>query len=229
MSTGGLALRAWERVGVPEEIINWLIELDRDNHTVVRSTWVVEVWEAQGYEGFGNDDDGKACFFDPERGTGQGDISSPHTWVVFFVIILRALEQVDMDPFLLVEDKGSTRPAPDASYADDLVSLAATRRGLQAKADIVSFCATILGLIIAIQKLRIFSQDWTTQPGQRKQTPQETLTIHSHGWIPSKILIKRGSSVKCLGVHYDVDLSDTTQCAESLQEMKRLIVAVKTR
>ena len=45
--------------GVPEEI-NWLIELDKDNQTVVRSTWAVEVWEAMGYEGFANDDDDKA-------------------------------------------------------------------------------------------------------------------------------------------------------------------------
>ena len=83
---------AWERVGVPDEIINWLIELDRDNHTVVRSTLAVEVWVAQGYEDFANDDDSKACYFDPERGTGQGDISSPQSWIVFFDIILRALE-----------------------------------------------------------------------------------------------------------------------------------------
>ena len=117
----------------------------------------------------------------------QGDISSPHTWVVFFDIILRTLEQVDTDPFLLNDDQGCTRPAPDASYADNLVYLAATRQGLQAKADIVSACALILGLKIVIHKPRIFSQDWTTQPGQRKKTLQETLTIHSHGGIPSKI------------------------------------------
>ena len=66
------------RVAVPEEIINWLIELDRNNNTVDRSTWAVEVWVTQGYEGFANDDDDKACYFDPERGTGQEDISSPH-------------------------------------------------------------------------------------------------------------------------------------------------------
>ena len=101
--------------------------------------------------------------------------------MVFFDIILRALEQVDTDPFLLIDDKGGTRPAPDASYVDNLVSLAATRQGLQAKAGIVSACALILGLKIAIHKLRIFSQDWTTQPGQRKKTLQETLTMYSHG------------------------------------------------
>ena len=170
---------AWERVGVPDEIIAWLIELDRDNHTVVRSTWAVVVWEAQGYEGFANDDDDKVCFFDPERGTGQGDICSPYTWVVFFDIILRALEQVDTDPFLLVDDKRGAMPAPYASRVDDLVSLAATRRGIQAKADIVSACAIILGIKIATHKLRIFSQDWTAQPAQLKILPQESLIIHS--------------------------------------------------
>ena len=69
---------AWGRL-VPDGIIDWLIELDRDNHTVIRSTWAVEVWEAQGYDGFANDDESKACYFDPESGTGQGDISSPQS------------------------------------------------------------------------------------------------------------------------------------------------------
>ena len=31
---------AWERVGASDEIVDWLVELDRDNHIVVRSTWV---------------------------------------------------------------------------------------------------------------------------------------------------------------------------------------------
>ena len=39
---------AWDRVVVPDEIIDWLIELDKDNLTVVRSTWAVQVWEAEG-------------------------------------------------------------------------------------------------------------------------------------------------------------------------------------
>ena len=206
---------AWERVVVPDEIIDWLIELDKDNLTVVWSTWAVQVWEAEGYEGFANDDDSKACYFDPERGTGQGDMSSPQTWIVFFDVILRALEQVDTDPFLLIDDKGGTRPAPDVSYADDLVSVAATRRGLQAKADIVSACAIILGLKIARHKLRAFSQDWT-QPLQQSKAPQRSLVIYSHGWKPALVQIKKGGAIKCLGVYYDVNLSGTTQREESL-------------
>ena len=101
--------------------------------------------------------------------------------VVLFDIILRALEQVDTYPFLLADVNGGTRPAPGVSFVDDLASLVATRRGLPAKADIVSACAIILGLKMAIQKLRFFSQDWTIQPGYQKKTPQEALAIHSHG------------------------------------------------
>ena len=51
------------------------------------------------YEAFACDGaEGRVPYFQPERGTGQGDTSSPATWVVFFDIVLRALEMEDSDP-----------------------------------------------------------------------------------------------------------------------------------
>ena len=84
-----LVRMAWERVwGVPDTIIEWLMELDRDNHTIVWSNWAMEVWEQDGYAGIANDGlPEHVCYINPERGTGQGDVSSPQTWVVFFYII----------------------------------------------------------------------------------------------------------------------------------------------
>ena len=38
-----------------------------------------------------------------------------------------------------------------------------------------------------------------------------------------------GNMVKCLGVHYDMNLSGTTQRGEFPQEMKRLIAAARFR
>ena len=62
---------AWERVGVPPPIIEWLIALDE---------WAVAEWEKLGSEAFApTSDDGKIHFFSPERGAGQGDTSNPAT------------------------------------------------------------------------------------------------------------------------------------------------------
>ena len=116
----------------------------------VRTLWTVEVWETEGLEGFDLERGGDAPFtFNPERGTGQGDISSPHTWVAVFDILLRALKEVSSDPFLLVSTGGGMYPAPEVGYADDLISLMGSLLGLQAKADMVSACSQLLGLTIA--------------------------------------------------------------------------------
>ena len=91
---------AWERVGVSTQIVDWLIALDADNHTIVRTEWAMESWEEAEYEAFARDGaEGRVPYFTPEIGTGQGDTSSPATWVVFFDIVLRALEMEDSDPF----------------------------------------------------------------------------------------------------------------------------------
>ena len=115
---------AWERVGVPLPIVEWLIALDDDNHTIVRTEWAVAEWEKAGYEAFGRPgEEGKVPFFTPERGTGQGDTSSPATWVVFFDIVLRALELENSDPFLTTDLVGNSCPVPDCNFVDDLMSL----------------------------------------------------------------------------------------------------------
>ena len=98
---------AWTRLGVPPDLIEWLVELDMAARGSVRTRWTVEVWETEGLAGFNLERGGDAPFtFNPERGTGQGDISSPHTWVAVFDILLRALEVVSSDPFLLVSKGG---------------------------------------------------------------------------------------------------------------------------
>ena len=71
---------AWKRVGVPDTITEWLMELDRDIQMIVRPKWAMEVWNQDGYAGIA--DEGlpeHVCYINPERGTGQGDVSSPQT------------------------------------------------------------------------------------------------------------------------------------------------------
>ena len=98
-------------------------------------------------------------FFSLERGTGQGDTSSPATRVVFFDIVLWALELKSSDPFLTIDLSGHSCPAPDCSFVDDLMSLTSTLAGLQRKADMIVAVSCVLGLTIARSKLRVFSMD----------------------------------------------------------------------
>ena len=81
---------AWARLCVPAELIEWLVELDMNAWVAVRTLWTVQVWATQGLAGFNSGMAGESPFtFNPERGTGQGDISSSHTWVAVFDILLR--------------------------------------------------------------------------------------------------------------------------------------------
>ena len=81
--------------------------------------------------------------------------------------------------------------APEVSYADELVSVAATRRGLLAYADIVFAGAIILGLRITKHELRVFSQYWTPEADQQSKAPQKSLVIYFLGWRPASVQMKR--------------------------------------
>ena len=199
------------RLGVPSELIEWLVELEMDARVSVRTLWTVGVWETEGLAGFAKESGTDDPFtFNPERGTGQGDISSPHTWVAVFDILLRALEEVKSEPFLLDCTGGGMHPAPEVGYADDLISLMGSLLGLQDKADMVSACSQLLGLTIASPKLRVFRADWTS--GSLSITPEDgVLVVHGTRWTPEEVPVQVDGAVKALGVHYDLALTGQTQ------------------
>jgi len=64
----------------------------------------------------------KELSFNPERGTGQGDIHSPFTWLAVFDVLLTVLDRKQFSPdhFLLYRPDGSSYPARPICYADDL-------------------------------------------------------------------------------------------------------------
>ena len=68
------------------QIAEWLVELDLEGYTIVRTPHVLDQWDIEGLDGIRN----LAC--NPERGTGQDDIHSPFTWLAVFVVLLCMLE-----------------------------------------------------------------------------------------------------------------------------------------
>ena len=58
---------------------------------------------------------------------------------------------------------------------------------------------------------------------------QEVLIIYTWGWEPQEVPIQYGGEVKCLGVHYDIDLSGVTQLALSLAELRHVVAIARKR
>ena len=87
---------SWRRRGVPGPTAHWIAHLDDQGPTAVRSPWALEAWREAGYQGLGEMISGeRPSTFVRERGTPQGDVSSPHAWTAFFDIALRALAMTD--------------------------------------------------------------------------------------------------------------------------------------
>jgi len=189
--------------------------MDEDCRTAVRSDWALEIWAASGFDALTTAD--PSSYFTPDRGTGQGDVSSPCTWVAVFDIVLCAMARVQSTDhsFLLTSPSAPLLPAPDIAYADDLLSVARTLHGLQLKADMISLCSIILGLSIAVKKLRTFHLLWSAPH-------VENLLFHNEDWNPSSIKIPQTPSIHCLGVTFNLDLSGKIQYAITTSELRRL-------
>ena len=119
--------------------------------------------EKEGINGFTpySDDDDKNTvkpqYFKTERGTGQGDVSSPLTWMAVMDILLLALNESRPEESLYFMRRGGVMvEARDTCFAEDLTSYAANLHGLQRKADIVSAFTIIAGLDVALTKFRVF-------------------------------------------------------------------------
>ena len=143
-------------------------------------------WDVEVLEGL------QALSFNPERGTGQGDIHSPFTWLAVFDVLLTVLDRQHPSPdyFHLHQPDGSYLytyyPARPICYADDLQSFAFTILGLQRTADLVSVFAMVFNLTIATPKLRAFHY------GGLSQQPDDTefLQMHALGWVPQEVPIR---------------------------------------
>ena len=102
-------------------------------------------------------------------------------------------------------------------YADDLVSAACRKEGLQARADIVAAFCAIFGLEISVAKLRLFKVQWGGEQGRAEsQAGAEEIVVHSlqNGrWTPTAVAIRdytAEEAVKYLGVTVDLGEKDKT-------------------
>jgi len=191
---------AWRRLGIPPAIPEWLVLLDLDSQTAVRTEFAYSRWLEGGIPGLAG------LGFTPGKSTGQGDVCSPITWLAVFDILLTALSR-DPSPtlFQLYDPSGSQYAAPEVSFADDLNSIAAALLGLQRRVDIVSGFTILTGMSTASSKPRLFHIPGVDEPPLSPSSPPG-ITIHTIGWVPSWILFPCQHSFKYLGVWYDTVL-----------------------
>ena len=196
---------SWRRLGVPEATAHWIAHLDDHGPTAIRSPWALEAWRKAGYQGFGATISSVLPgTFVRERGTPQGDVSSPHAWTAFFDIALRAFAMTNPSlHFQMPSARATTATVSDLGYADDLVSLSSSLAGLQHKADIMSAFALLFDLTISAPKLRAACLG--------PSNPNPTLTIHGPGWTPTIIPVRTQGSITILGLTLDLNAPQSTQ------------------
>ena len=196
---------SWQRLGVPAATAHWIAHLDDHGPTAVRSPWALDAWRRKGYHGLGPGiSPTRPGTFTRERGTPQGDVSSPHAWTAFFDIALRALDMTDHDRhFRMPTSRTTSTTVSDIGYADDLVSLSSSLAGLQHKADIMSAFALLFDLTISAPKLRAACIG--------PAPPNPSLIIHGPGWTPTTLPIRTQGSITILGLTLDISEEHTTQ------------------
>ena len=81
---------SWVRLGVTEEIAEYLVEFDEGGRTVGRTPFALDTWDRWGMDGFGElgNEDRLPAYLEAERGTSQGDVSSPANWLAVMDILL---------------------------------------------------------------------------------------------------------------------------------------------
>ena len=83
---------------------------------IVRTPYALSKWDIENLDGLGD------ISSNPERGTRQGDVYSPFTWLAVFDVLLTVLDnQPALDnQVMLRRPNASFYPARPMCYADDL-------------------------------------------------------------------------------------------------------------
>jgi hypothetical protein len=150
----------------------------------------------------------------PTRGGTQGDPLSTLGWVVFFDILLTALNEVQREFPFYVRHNGSTLILQlPMCYADDLHSVSSCRKATVKANCIISAFAAMFGIEFAPAKLRAVSS--RTNPGD--------VVLYTRDWVPIVAPFgDKSAYIKSLGIKYNL-FRDT---AVLFAEMKAKLLSV---
>jgi exonuclease III len=200
---------SWERLGVPSEVANYIVDLDRNCLTIPLTPHAQHIRQTEGMNAFNtnNSTSNSAQGFLGVTGTSQGDTPSPSNWTATYDIPMRALEQAQSFPFLVRTDI-KIEDSQDMSFADDILSLASRKEGLQDKAEVMSASSIIMGITFAIPKLRTSAITWGQEPSGYANEDYH-IQVYDRDWNPIQIPVVYANkevedqSFRYLGVHTD--------------------------
>ena len=144
----GIIKMCWMRVGVPEDIAEWLIQLDIGGRAYIKSPW------AQRQIGKGKIISDTDCpFFEAETGVPQGSSEGACTWLILFDVLLTMLKLDEASDLYIADHLGALHRQWPTAFADDLMTYAATAEMNQRQADIIGIYCMMIGLEIAPNKM----------------------------------------------------------------------------
>ena len=181
---------SWEQLGVPSEVANYIVDLDRNCLTIPLTPHAQHIRQTEGLGAFDTNysTSTSAQGFFGVTGTSQGDTPSPSNWTATYDIPLRALEQANSYPFLVRTDI-EIEDSQDMSFADDVLSLAARKEGLQFKAEVMSATSIIMGINFAIKKLRTSAITWGQEPSGYRNEDYD-IQVYDKDWNLIQIPVK---------------------------------------
>lgn len=191
-----VAYTALCRLGVPERVSTFLATLDLQETIRVSTPF--------------SDTNKDSSTFHTQRGLGQGDKGSPTIWNAVMDILLTMVGQVPSQ-LLFPTAGGTLHEGSDTAYADDLVTYGASWDILQAKADRYSAGAALLGLEIAVHKLRTGAVGVINPPD---------IIVHNSNWTPMAAPFSAPKDfLKYLGMKKRMDGSSTCELADMRKKL----------
>jgi hypothetical protein len=170
---------ALRRVGVPQELAEILAYIDDNEVTSLLTPYRASTGSGQT--------------FTAKRGCGQGDVTSPMLWNLYFDIVLTALNECKSEIYF-VDDHHLSHQVSDTAFADDLLSFGASMKIVQDKADIISAASTILDFQLATKKFRTFSMGATG-----------SVTTYDHEWKPTTTVCSTEGFIRYLGSRFSIE------------------------
>ena len=82
-----LLVFSWERLGVPSQLAQYLVDMDKDSKMVVNTSFASVIHQLLGKKGLTDHN----AAFSPGRGTAQGGVDSTAAYSAFTDILLCAL------------------------------------------------------------------------------------------------------------------------------------------
>jgi hypothetical protein len=202
---------SWRRMDVFPDIAMWLLKLDMGGAFVLLSSYTKKTLDKINMA-HPKDKHHHAIIRNmgllSKRGCTQGDVKSPISWICFFDILVKALNQCQPDNYPKARTEGSvSHPVRPMVFIDDLTTATCYRAHTQEIADIVAAFNAMFGTKCAVAKFRAVP---THGP------EEEELIIRDWQWQATTVPFHDGfACVRTLRVHVNLamDWKEQTQAA----------------